>query len=386
MKKITGTNIISDGQQLWIWNANAKCLHNINLDNVNSIFCTEDNSCSIWGIGVMALYKDLIIIFPGNGDKIAIYNKKTDCWKYILLPNEFLEIHSYVSGMIKFAYAYVYGNRIYAFGANYPGIVVLYPELDVVRYISLCDVLRGKVKNLNKGYFSRSAAALDQCLYLVIRETNYLFRFDFENETHKLIRIQEENEYDGICALNERIWLMRSDRPEIIMLDDGFHALTKIRFKVNNDDYLWPDIRPNGKYILIYTVTHLIVVNTEDNSVDVRVYNEIQKKTYDVHVRDNIVYELYEGKIGIREMNGRDENYRIIDIELPEITVCQLLRAGLQRENNQNILIQENLLWGFQEYIDVICLKENSMVDGKNIGNDIYAMIYRNWLEGNTNL
>lgn len=376
-KKVIGYDMIRQKEKTWVLGGYDNCLLGIREDTgkIEQMLSIEDGSRELWEYCTLVGYQELLIAFPGTAEDIVVYNTQKNVCTRIPFPEEFLKTESCNTIKAKIIFAYVYQDRIYAFGEHYPGILVFYPKSGDARCIPLYEMLGDKWKNMTKGYFSTSYVVQKTTLYAVIRDTKYVFSFNLENEKCELIEVPAESVFDGLCEVHQQIWILHSGNTALSVLDPQFRIAKEIQLEGSSlKEDLLLDVQALDDDIYVYMENGCAVVDTRDGTACVYRYPEEEQGCYRVRIHEEQCYRFYEGRILIHDVKNVHDKRGKITLETDAEAAQELLRETLEIPGCARKL-HESSLWGLEDFLNVPWKGEESVAERISAGKRIHDAV-----------
>lgn len=386
MGKISVIDAVMEGNRIWM------------LDGcTNGIFCLDlaggdieykVNLDSGLGnqleYGTMVKYNGLYLMFPIFSSNMAVYVLGTQKCSYIPLPELFLNLPSCNTRGSRIAFAHLHKKRIYAFGADYPGILSVEPDTWNIQCISLEYAIHDILKDASNGYFSYCYAADHQMIYIPVRSTNYICEFNADTMECRVIDTKRDAAYEGCCMAEGRIWLVHSREARVTIWDPKEDAFEEFFIEeLKEQEFEAPDIHCIGEHVCIHTTNYCITVGVRDRKVSFRQLQGLEKGFCREKVFEQRIYRFTVGNMSVWKLGHEAGEASWTALELDSGKSAEIYEDLMNREKEAGVVHTENYFFGLKELAAM--LQQRNAVSGspknmvnrqqKSVGKAVYDMV-----------
>lgn len=161
-------------------------------------------------------WKQQLLFVPFNAKKIWIYHQDTREWNGLLL-----KLVDNKDIPLKMFQAIPYQNKIFLVGSNYPAIVCVDMETEMLTYFDrVYDCLEDRRKDLGDCYVRCDYVQINDCFYMASALANKVLKFDMSNCQYLWAEVgNDTNRYSGIVWDGSNFWLAPRQNTAIVKWD-----------------------------------------------------------------------------------------------------------------------------------------------------------------------
>lgn len=176
----------------------------------------EENLLTTYLSGFMNIYNGKLILTPNKTKKIWIYDLVSKHWDSLTIKKY---EHYWATGGIQ--QIYVYNNKLFLVGGDYPAILCLDLENNSCDYIEEpYKEIMARHPDRDYLYFRSYGVQLENNLYLASCLDNFVLKLDMETRKHRWIKVGDDNyTYSGITWDGNNFWLSPRLNSDIVKWD-----------------------------------------------------------------------------------------------------------------------------------------------------------------------
>lgn len=337
--------------------------------------------------GTIVKYNGLYLMFPIFSSNLAVHVIGTQDCSYIPLPDCFLNLSvSCNTRGSKIAFAHRYNKRIYAFGADYPGILLVEPDTWKMECISLEYALHNILKETSNGYFSYCYAVDHHMVYVPVRLSRHICALNTDTMKCEIIDTKQDAAFEGCCLAEGKIWLVHSREPRVTVWDRKSDTFEEISIQeLKGQEFEAPDIHYIGDHICIHTTKYCITVGVRDRRVAFRRLLEQEEGYCREKIFEQRIHRFTVGNMSVWEKGDEAGKAEITKLELDSGKSAQIYAKLIASEKESGIVHTENYFLGLKELI--VMLQQRNDVSKRRIntangqpesvGKAVYDMVSR---------
>lgn len=341
-QKVPISNFCRSGNQIYFVSSEINIISFMNIETFEVKFILGPSNEVFYDAtlyGDIKIYDANIFLVPYNAKNIWRYDMVNEEWESIL--PEILA----GSGRGLFSGAEVKGNKLYAFGFNYPSIVCIDLETLIWHDVLSSNQEPEKICFGFGGYIRR-----DNILYFVNQGTEYILRLNLDSEKYDWIKL----EHNGGCFLSityddENFWMVS---------DYGENGKKLIRWNEDNGIIETFDGMIDGMIAGVTLLQNDILIYGPYGSTCI--FNK-KKSEFEniIDINKNIAYgkEISKGVTLICNMNGEDIIFSINGRKEFSIDISSEMLREFQKKSNKLMLdlpIEGNIC-NLQFFLDHLC-------------------------------
>lgn len=383
MGKIAVADALIENDIIWMLDAGTNYLFRLDgKSNELEYIANLDNGLgNAMEYGTIVKYEKFLILFPIFTDNVAVYDIRKKKCNYVSLPKSFLNLPVCNERCDKVAFAYLNRNRIYAFGADYPGILVYNLDMGKIDCLSMANELNHILNDTSKGYFPDSYTIREGFMYIPVRTTNYICKFNLESMDYEFVSTGKNTAYEGCCLAGGKMWLVHCQEAKVTIFEGNMIDSEEICIEgIPDSEFQEPDIHCIGENVYIHTNRYCIGIGISDKNVRFRKLEDYEQNSCLEKIFQQRIYRFTVGEMTVWDKGDGIGKTERTNLYLNEKESAEIFADIVKETKGVGAAYTESYFLGLEEYIDVLwktgIIKKQEQY---NVGEAIYEMVRKNW-------
>lgn len=365
--RIDVTNVIVDGDSIWMLTANTDILcefesDTLKLNSYNIIPCCQQLPYAHYSIAKNG-NRVYVLPFQDNTMYVVETDSKRIVSKKIPFASEFENVYG------KTIIAGCYENKLLFIGHNVKGIYI-YDEMKdefVVSMSYLEDLEKNGISSKNdRPLFSDCFIQIQNQLFIPVYKSGFIFIIDIVSEEHRIVKVGEGfllKTIDLINGFEDRFILTTTDDRRLIWsATEGVIEDRKLNLLQGNEKYYLNAFYDNDKIIYIAACERKVFVE-DNNSIKEIPFDYPENDQFPIgNVQFNVAFKFngfvyvqqrYNGQFMSIDTNTSEIKY--VDIKMDKDQLYEMNRKAYSQKKGVLLKESDNEL-DLENYINCVCL------------------------------